>query len=172
MTLLDPDSVTQPSLSAFGDLHTAATLALERGHRVLALANAGQPVFPYDLHCAKAAIIMCSAYLGDARAGLLLSLRWTSGDDRIDDAVQTIAERMRAWGGVVLEQLDVDAQSRLYLLLDAARVLREAQASGDLTREQVQAIASRWREHDSVQRHLEEPDWQPLQQALLELVGK
>jgi tetratricopeptide (TPR) repeat protein len=169
MSLLDPEHAERNELEFDGHLATLAALAIERGHRVLQLAKGARAVHPFDLHSAKAAIIVCSAYRGDARAGLHEALTWSPSDEQIDDAVQAVANQSRDWGGVLLDHLEVDAISRRHLLLDAAAVVTEQHRLGHYTSEQVRSIALRWRQHASVQHHLTEAPWQSLKRALAEL---
>lgn len=169
MSLLDPEHAERNGLAFDGQLATLAALAVERGYRVLQLAKGARAVHPFDLHSAKAAIIVCSAYRGDARAGLHEALTWPASDETIDEAVQAVANQSREWGGVLLDQLEVDASSRRHLLLDAAAVVAEQHRLGHYTSEQVRSIVARWRQHESVQHHLTEAAWQPLKRALTEL---
>ncbi|MFT7534363.1 MAG: hypothetical protein ACI85K_000309 [Hyphomicrobiaceae bacterium] len=56
------------------------------------------------------------------------------------------------------------------LLRDAAAVVAIERQRGLYTQDQVESIVSLWREHPSVQRHLDEPAWLPLKKQLLALV--
>ncbi|MGK0519138.1 MAG: serine/threonine protein kinase [Planctomycetota bacterium] len=170
LEILGKQDPEQPSLDALGDLPTAAAIALERAHRVLALANGRRAVDPSDIGAARAAIVLCSAYLGDARSGLHQALTWQSSGNAIDSAVETIALRFLEWGGVILDFVDVDTAARLGLLRDAAAVVAIEKQRGLYTQDQVESIVSLWREHPSVQRHLDEPAWLPLKKQLLALV--
>lgn len=169
LELLEKDDPGQPPLDAFGDLPTAAAVALERAHRVLALANGKRGMDPYDIDAAKAAVVLCSAYLGDARSGLHHSLTWQSSDNAIGAAVEVVVERVREWGGVILDFVQVDPLTRCQLLVDAASVVAIELHHGLYTQKEVEHIVTLWREHPSVHRHLDEPAWQPLKQQLTEL---
>lgn len=169
LEMLDKDDPEQPPLDALGDLPTAAAIALERAHRVLALTNGRRAVDPFDIGAARAAVVLCSAYLGDARSGLHQALTWKSSGNAIDAAVEAIALRFREWGGVMLDFVKVDTATRLGLLRDAAAVVAIERQRGLYTQDQVERIVALWREHPSVQRHLEEQAWLPLKKQLLDL---
>jgi serine/threonine protein kinase len=169
LEILEKNSPDQPPLDALGDLPTAAAIALERAHRVLSLANGPRNVNPFDIGAARAAVVLCSAYLGDARSGLHQALTWQSSENAIDAAVEAISFRCREWGGVILDFVQVDTHTRLGLLRDAAAVVGIERQRGLYTQDEVESIVSLWREHASVQRHLDEPEWLPLKKQLVEL---
>ena len=172
VSLLDGDETMQPPLDAFRELPVAVAVALERGNRVLSMKGGPRAVHAFDLYSAKAAVILCAAYLGDAREGLRLALQWRGTGEGIDAAVNAVVEQMIAWGGVWLDRLDVDAATRRSLLLEATAVLFELRRDDMLQPEQVEAIVARWRSHPSVAHHLSESAWEPLQTALTKLTNK
>ena len=172
LEILDIDDPRQPPSDAFGDLPTVAELALERANRVLLLANQRRAVDPFDVDAAKAAIVLCAAYLGRARDGLPASLTWRSTDMPINSAVDAVAERMRHSGGVLLNHLKVDDDSRLNLLLDATAVIAQELRNGNYTQAEVDGIMSIWREHPTVAPLLKRQAWQALVAKMAHLSSK
>lgn len=166
LELLEKQDTASTPTDAFGDLPTVAAIALERAHRVLALADGLRAVDPFDLHSAKTAIVLCSAYLGDARAGLHHTLTWRPGDNAIDAAVELIAARNKEWGGVILDFIVTDTLQRRHLLQEAATVVAAERKLGFYTDKEVEAIVALWRGHASVRRHIDSPSWRPVKQQL------
>ena len=169
LAILDIDDPQQPPLNAYGDLPTVAELALERATRVLLLARNKRGVNRVDLDSAKAAIVLCSAYLGRARDGLHQALTWQASGNAIDAAVQEIANRMRDSGGVLLDHLEVDQDALHNLMLDATAVIATERTAGHYSQDDVDNILKVWSEHPSVQPRLSHSSWQPLQAAMARL---
>ena len=136
------------------------------------LANQQRAVDPFDVESAKTAVVLCAAYLGHARDGLPPSLAWEGTDNAINSAVNAIAERMRHSGGVLLDHLKVDDDSRLSLLLDATAVIAQELRNGNYTQAEVVGIMSTWREHPTVAPLLKRPEWQDLVAKMAQLSSK
>jgi hypothetical protein len=169
LAILDIEDPQQPPLDAYGALPTVAELAIERANRVLLLARQKRSVNRVDIDSAKAAIVLCSAYLGRARDGLHQSLTWQASGNAIDAAVQEIANRMRNSGGVLLDHLEVDQLTLHNLLLDATAVIAKERNEGHYSQGDVDNILKTWREHPSVAPHLSHSSWQPLSTAIAKL---
>jgi serine/threonine protein kinase len=171
LEMLGKNDPAQPPMDAFGDLPSAAAVALERAHRVLQLADGVRAVDPHDVDAARVAIVLCSAYLGDARSGLHAAITWQSAGNPIDEAVAVIADRARAWGGVMLDFVQVDSRTRMHLLLEAAAVVALEHKHGLYTQEQVADIVSLWSNHALVKGHIDNTVWRPLKKALANLAA-
>ena len=83
-----------------------------------------------------------------------------------------VAERMRHSGGVLLNHLKVDDDSRLNLLLDATAVIAQELRNGNYTQAEVDGIMSIWREHPTVAPLLKRQAWQALVAKMAHLSSK
>lgn len=172
LAIFEIEDPHQPPLDAFGELATVAELGLERANRVMQLARGSRAVAPLDKESAQAAILVCAAHLGRARDGLPQALQWEESGDSFDEAVAEIQARMKKFGGVLLDHLEVDDATRLRLLLDATEVLAQEQHAGRLAKADVAKVFKNWRKHPSVRSELASKQFEPLRNAMAALTGK
>ena len=149
-----------------------APIALERARRVLSMHERGLAVDEFLLASARDAALLCAAYVGDAGTALPIAATWHAGDEPNDAAIGSIADAVHSGGGIWLDRLEADPDRRCRLLLAAVLATERAWRAGSYSDIELRAVIDSWRKHPSVERHLDNADWQPLWQAIDELVHR
>jgi len=169
LAIFEIDDPQQPPLDAFGDLTAVAELGLERANRVLLMQRGSRAVAPIDGDSARSALLVCSAFLGRPRDGLPQALTWQASGDSFDEAVAEVQARMKKFGGVLLDHLEVDDEMLLQMLLDATEVIAQEVHAGRMAKSDVATVLKNWRMHAALRTALPSRQFEPLRQALAAL---